>query len=68
MGFIVNRQPSKKVIFYGQLRQKCMLTLTVKKFQSISNLTISADLHGILAPKEFLNLKNQFPCSQKHTF
>ena len=68
MGFMVNHQPSKKVVLYGQFLQKCRLTLTVKKFQGISNLTISADLHGILAPKEFLNWKNQRPCSQKHTF
>ena len=38
--------------------------ITVKKFQDISNLTISADLHGHLALEESLNWKNQFPCSQ----
>ena len=27
-------------------------------FQGISNLTMLADLHGLLAPKEALNLKN----------
>ena len=69
-GFIVNRQPSKKVIFYGQFRQKCEVNINrqnVSKYFN-SNFTISADLHGILAPKEFLNWKNQFLCSQKHTF
>ena len=33
----------------------------------ISNLTISADLHGLLAPEEFLHLKNYRPCCQKHS-
>ena len=28
-------------------------------FQGISNVTILADLHGLLAPKEALNLKNR---------
>jgi len=33
--------------------------------QSIPNLPISADLHGILASEESaLNLKNKFLCSQ----
>ena len=45
-------------------RQKCRLILIVKKFQVISNLTISADLHGLLTPEESLNWKNQFPCFQ----
>ena len=40
-------------------RQKCRLRLTVKKFQSVSNLTISAYIHGIRAPKEFLNWKKK---------
>ena len=43
-------------------RQKCRLILIVKKFQVISNLTISAALHGLLTPEESLNWKNQFPC------
>ena len=33
----------------------------------ISDLAISDDLHGLLAPEESLNWKNQFPCSQKHS-
>ena len=33
----------------------------------ISNLTISADLHGLLASEEFLHLKNHGPCCQKHS-
>ena len=33
----------------------------VEKSQFISNLPISADLHGLLAPEESLNWKN---CSQ----
>ena len=40
-------------------RQKCRLILIVKKFQVISNLTISGDLHGLLTPEESLNWKNQ---------
>ena len=37
-----------------------------QKFQSISNLTLSADLHGIPAPEESVpNGKKQFACSQK---
>ena len=38
-----------------------ILILTVKEFQGISNLTISGDLHGLLAPEESLSWKNQFP-------
>ena len=48
--------------------QKCQLILTVRKFRGISNLTISTDPQGILAPEESLNWKNQSPCSQKHSF
>ena len=40
-----NRQPSKK-LFFTVNRQKYRLILTVKKFQGITNLTISADLYG----------------------
>ena len=49
-----NRQPSNGLKF------KCKLTLTIKKFQGISNLaflsvlSISADLHGLLASEESL--------------
>ena len=31
-----------------------LININLKKFQSISNLTISADPHGILAPEESL--------------
>ena len=48
-------------------RQKCSLRLTVKKFLGVSNLTISADLDGIPAPKEFLNWKNQYVLLLKNT-
>ena len=55
MGFTINRQ--KRLFFYLQL-SKCILRLTVKKFQCISNFAISsADLHGILAPEESINWK-----------
>ena len=41
------------------------LIKTVKKFQGISNLTITDDLQGLLAAEESPNRKNQFACSQK---
>ena len=50
--------------FFTVIRQKYRLILTVKKFPGISNLTFSADLHGILASEESFNWKNQFPWSQ----
>ena len=66
----VNRQPSKKFIFYRQPSK--MQIDTVKKFRGISILLffpISADRHGLLAPEESSSkLENQFPCSQKHSF
>ena len=55
--FTVNRQ--KKGYFCGQLS---------KKQVKINQLTISADLPGIQAPRAFLNRRSQFPCSQKHSF
>ena len=59
---LTNRRPSKKRFLL--LLLFIFLTLTVKKFQGISNLTISADLHGILAPKlRFSKLEKKFPCS-----
>ena len=33
-----------------------------QKVSSVSNLTILAYLHGLPAPEEFLNWKNQFLC------
>ena len=66
----VNRQPSKKFIFYRQPSK--MQIDTVKKIRGISILLffpISADRHGLLAPEESSSkLENQFPCSQKHSF
>ena len=38
------------------------------KISGISNLTISDDLHGILAPEESRNWKNEFTYSWKHSF
>ena len=43
------------------------ININAQKFQGISNLNISADLHGRLAPEEPFSWKNQFPCSQKHS-
>ena len=40
---------------------------TVKKFQGISNLSKTANLHGLLRHEEPSNWKNQFLCFQKHT-
>ena len=45
--------------------KKCYIcSSTVKKYQGVSNLTISANLDGIPAPREFLNSKNQFSCQK----
>ena len=63
----VNRQ---KRLCFIVTRQNCArAVLTVKTFQGNSNLTISPDLHWFLTPEEYLEreLKNQFPCSQKHS-
>ena len=46
--------------FFTVIRQKYRLILTVKKFPGISNLTFSADLHGILASEESLTGKTSF--------
>ena len=43
------------MLFSKVNRQKCRVRLTVKKFQELKNLTISAALHGILAREESLN-------------
>ena len=55
-GVKFNRQPSKKVVFSVNC-QKLRVILTVKTFQGISNPAISADLHGLLALEESVNLK-----------
>ena len=65
LGLTFSRPPSQRV-FFTVYRQKCRLKFSVEKFHGISNLTISADLHGRLAPEESLNYHNQFPCSQKN--
>ena len=54
----VNRQKS---LFFTVKRQKCSSILMVEKSQFISNLPISADLQGRLAPEESQNWKT---CSQ----
>ena len=41
---------------------KLRVILTIKTFRGISSLTISADLHGLLAPEESLHLKIHWPC------
>ena len=71
MGFTVGRPTAwqftvsrQKMLYATVNRQKCSLRLTVKNFLGVSNLTISADLDGIPAPKEFLNWKNQFSCQE----
>ena len=38
------------------------------KISGISNLTISDEFHGILAPEEPRNWKNEFTYSWKHSF
>lgn len=44
----INRQQSRKVILYRQ-PSKMQIKINLQKFHGISNLTILADLHGILA-------------------
>ena len=41
---------------------KMQVKINRQKVSSVSNLTISAYLHGLPAPKEFINWKNQFSC------
>ena len=64
MGLTVSRQER---LFFTVNRQKCTVILTVKAFQGIGNLTISAYLHGLLAPEESLRSKNHEPCCQEHS-
>ena len=76
----VNHQPSKrprndhesstvqKRFLFTVNCQKGRLILTVRKFQGILNLTISAVIHRLLVSEESLAWKNQFPCSQKPLF
>ena len=59
MGLTVSR---RERLFFTVNLEKCTVILSVKTFQDIVNLTISADLHGFLALKEFLHLKNHWPC------
>ena len=74
-GFTVSRPTAwqfitvsrQKMLYSTVNRQKCSLRLTVKKFLGVSNLTISADLDGIPAPKEFPNWKNR-SLAKKHSF
>ena len=61
MGLTVSR---RERLFFSVNLQKCTVILTVKTFQGIVNLSISADLHGLLAPEESLHLKNHWPCCQ----
>ena len=56
----LNVSHQKRYFLLTVIRQKCRLMLTVKKFQGISNLTLLAHLHGLLAPEEAPNWKNQF--------
>ena len=61
MGLTVSR---RERLFVSVNLQKCTVILTVKTFQSIANLPISTDLHGLLAPEESLHLKNHWQCCQ----
>ena len=65
-GLKFNRQPSKKDIFTVK-RLKCVVILTAKAFKGISNLTISADFHELLAPEKSLNWINLGPYCQKQS-
>ena len=63
---IHHRQPSKDVIFNRQ-PPKMQSKINRQKVSRCLNLTISADLDGIPAPKEFLNWKNQYVLLPKNT-
>ena len=63
---IHHRQPSKDVIFNRQ-PPKMQSKINRQKVSRCLNLTISADLDGIPAPKEFLNWKNQYVLLLKNT-
>ena len=54
-GLKCNRLPSKKVIFYRQLPKMQSNINRQNVSRGISNLTISADLHGLLAPEASFN-------------
>ena len=54
----IDRQPNKNVTFYS-LPSKLQERQTIKKFQGSSRLTISADVHKILAPEESLLLTGE---------
>ena len=56
MGLTISCQKRFFFGFFTVNRQKCRVISTVKTFQGISNLTILADLHGLLAPEETLQL------------
>lgn len=60
-----NLQASKKVIFLPlTVKNTDSYILTVKKFQGISNRTISVNLQRLLTSEESaLNWKTQFSCS-----
>ena len=67
MGFTVSSQMAKQLTVNRQ-KKGCFCGQLSKKQVKINQLTISADLPGIQAPREFLNWRSQFPCSQKHSF
>ena len=54
-GLKCNRLPSKKVLFYRQLPKMQSNINRQNVSRGISNLTISADLHGLLAPQASFN-------------
>ena len=66
MGFNVSSQMAKKLTV--SRRKKVIFAVDCQKKVKTNQLTISADLPGIQAPREFLNWRSQFPCSQKHSF
>ena len=68
-GLKINRQPSKK-LFFSVNHQKCRSRLTVKKFQSISNLKshyFTGWSSRNSGSKGISKLENRFPCSQTKT-
>ena len=75
MGLTVSRQTAlilslnfqKRLFFYLQRSKMQPKYQLSKRVRFSSNLALSADLHGLLAPEESLNLKNHGQCSQKHS-
>ena len=66
-GLKISRQPSKRLFFH---RQPSKMEIKINR-QMVSRYFKShyfGDLPRVPAPEKSLNWRNQFPCSQKHSF